>query len=89
MWAVGRLSLLSSGLDAAKRARAAPKKPVAVAPVASVPPLPPAIPGPIPAPMPPEPVKVTVGEVSVPVEAPGLVQRIVTRVTRFFRSLFG
>ena len=159
MWAVGRLSLLSRGLEAAKPDQAANAKATAVARVAEVPnepaavpipiPIPEPIPTPIPIPIPepiampipapmrmpandpvpitppptlpqrletvpfpaegqliakahpvvkpeppiapmivPAPVPVEVAP-AAPAETPSLLRRIVTRVTRFFRSLFG
>ena len=150
MWAVGRLSLLSRGLEAAKPDQAAPQAPMPLVSVAAVPKEPAAVPIPIPIPIPeplpipkaipapvrmpthdtvpiappppqparletvpfpaeaqsvakahpvvkpeppiapmivPAPVPVEVAP-AAPAETPSLLRRIVTRVTRFFRSLF-
>ncbi len=100
MWAVGRLSLLSRGLTARKaETRPAPGAPGSTpAPL----PVPRADPEPEPAPVQPRIVSLPT-PVSVPATEPapasepagisspmpGLIQRMVTRVKSFFRSLFG
>ena len=101
MWAVGRLSLLSRGLSGKTAVTPAATLEAPPAPAA---PAPSAAASPAPAPMPfrvsaPSPVPVAapapipegrrVIEPTPVHAAPGLLERIVTRVKGFFRSLFG
>jgi len=84
MWAVGRLSLLSKGLNAVKTATPVPKPRVKEAAALGAPriepaPIEPSVPGPDPISPPP----------AVEPLPAGLLGRIVTRVKGFFRSLFG